>query len=195
MSVIDTVTHLGNLSVLLALVGLVGLWLFTFHQYCLLSWWLLAVALCIGSTAALKVYFYACPPLPDLHSPSGHTSLSTLVYGTLTLAVAKGVVGWRRNVAVAIGACVVLAIAISRLLLKVHSGLEVAFGFSVGLATLLPFVRKCMSNNEMITGDVRPLILGAVVLMITFDSQELRAEKFLQAISAYLNHVGVIACS
>ena len=39
-------------------------------------------------TALLKIAFYACPPADDMHSPSGHTGLSTLVYGAITLAAA-----------------------------------------------------------------------------------------------------------
>jgi hypothetical protein len=44
----------------------------------------------VGLTALLKIVFYRCPPAGDMRSPGGHTSLSTLVYGGLTLAAATG---------------------------------------------------------------------------------------------------------
>jgi hypothetical protein len=49
----------------------------------------LVVEFCLGVTALLKVSFYGCPPTPDLHSPSGHTSLSALVYGAMALVTAS----------------------------------------------------------------------------------------------------------
>src|SRR5215467_4837755 len=98
---IKTITDLGDLAVLLPLVAVVTVWLITIRQPRVLLWWFVAVALCMGSTAALKIYFFICPPLVDLHSPSGHTSLSTLVYGALAVTVATVVTGWKR-VAVAV---------------------------------------------------------------------------------------------
>jgi hypothetical protein len=90
---IKTITDFGDLSVLLPLVAVVAVWLMAMRLPRALLWWLVAVALCMGSTAALNIYFFVCPPLTDLHSPRGHTSLSTLVYGALMLAVATVVTG------------------------------------------------------------------------------------------------------
>jgi membrane-associated phospholipid phosphatase len=97
-------------------------------------WWTVTVAICVSMTALLKVSFYGCPPTPDLHSPSGHTSLSTLVYGAMTLVTASQTGGLRRVVAISGGIGFILVIAASRLLLHTHSVAEVGVGLVIGIA-------------------------------------------------------------
>lgn len=78
-------TNFGDLAVLLPLAIVILLWLVTLRPRRCAVWWAVAVGLCTGLTALLKIYFYVCPPSPELQSPSGHTSFSALVYGTLAL--------------------------------------------------------------------------------------------------------------
>ena len=52
------------------------IWLLLYSSRAALSW-VLALGFCVGLTALLKIVFYGCPPVGDMHSPSGHTSLST----------------------------------------------------------------------------------------------------------------------
>ena len=66
-----------------------------------------------------------------MHDPSGHTSLSTLVYGALALAAASGRPGLRRLLVIGAGLGLILAIAVSRLLLDAHSVPEVGLGLCV----------------------------------------------------------------
>jgi len=106
-----TLTDFGDLALLLPLAVIVTVWLVAIHQLRALVWWLAALALCMGVTAVLKIYFFVCPPLADLHSPSGHTSFSTLVYGALTLAVAIAVSDWKRVAVLLAGAAFIMAIA------------------------------------------------------------------------------------
>src|ERR1700758_3823095 len=125
---IKTITDLGDLALLLPLIAVVTVWLISIRRPRVVLWWFIAVALCMGSTAVLKIYFFVCPPLIDLHSPSGHTSLSTLVYGALTLAVATVVGGWKRIAVMAAGTAFVVAIGISRVAIQAHSTVEVLLG-------------------------------------------------------------------
>jgi membrane-associated phospholipid phosphatase len=76
--------------VLLPIVGIIPLWLIWVRFPRAALWWAAAAALCIGSTALLKIYFYSCPPFAEVRSPSGHTSLSTLVYGGIAVIIAAG---------------------------------------------------------------------------------------------------------
>jgi hypothetical protein len=96
MILIQVLTDFGDLAVLLPLAAVVTLWSLAVRQPIAVFGWLVALGLCISGTAVLKIYFFIFPPVTDLHSPSGHTSLSTLVYGALTLAVAAAFTGWRR---------------------------------------------------------------------------------------------------
>jgi hypothetical protein len=79
MAWLKALTELGDIAVLVPLAAVMLLWLLLMGSPRGAAWWAIAVALCASLTAILKVSFYGCPPIPDLHSPSGHTSFSTLV--------------------------------------------------------------------------------------------------------------------
>ena len=106
-------TGFGDTAVLMPLAAVMLLWLLVMRSPRGAVWWAITVAFCVGMTALLKVSFYGCPPTPDLHSPSGHTSLSTLVYGAMALVTANETGGLRRIMAISGGIGFILAIAAS----------------------------------------------------------------------------------
>jgi membrane-associated phospholipid phosphatase len=187
---IKTITDFGDLAVLLPLVAVVTVWLIAIRQPRAAIWWLAAVALCMGSTAVLKIYFYVCPPLTDLRNPSGHTSLSLLVYGALTLAVATSVTGWKRVAVIASGAAFIAAIGISRVVIHFHSILEVALGSVVGICALALFARPFWPSHPR-ESRLQAMLVASVALMVMLHGQELHAEGLLHAISHYLNRAGM----
>jgi hypothetical protein len=73
-SALNGVTNFGDLALMLPLAAVVLLWLLVLRAKTGALWWIGAVVFCGGGTALLKVYFFACPPTPDLHSPGGHTA-------------------------------------------------------------------------------------------------------------------------
>ena len=97
-----------------------------------------SVGLCVGITAVLKIFFYGCPPVSDMRSPSGHTGFSVLVYGGIALVTAVQTRGFCRILAVAIGSALILTIAVSRLVLEIHTLPEVSLGFIIGMLSLTP---------------------------------------------------------
>jgi membrane-associated phospholipid phosphatase len=183
-------TGFGDLAVVGPLAAVILLWLLSIRRSPLALWWAVAVALCIGVTALLKIFFYGCPPTPDLHSPSGHTSLSTLVYGAMALVCAAESGGLQRMAAIAGGASFILAVAASRLLLYAHSVEEVGLGLAIGTACLALFGRAYMRSGAM---KVRrsPLFAAAAVVVLILHGRELHAEEFLRGIAQYLR----IQCS
>lgn len=189
--VIDGLTDCGDLAVLLPLIAVVGLWLLAVRKPAAASWWGIAVGLCIGGTAVLKIYFFVCPPAADLHSPSGHTSLSILVYGALTLAVAAELAGRQRVLTLALGGAFVTAIAISRVLVAAHTFPEVVLGSIIGLGALALFTRRYWPDRPA-EPHLRPLIVTSAVLVVLLNGQQLRAEDLLHALGIYLH--GAIAC-
>jgi membrane-associated phospholipid phosphatase len=190
---IRTLTDFGNLAVLLPLVAVVTVWLGAIRQPRALLWWLIAVALCMSSTAALKVYFLVCPPVTDLHSPSGHTSLGTLVYGALTLAVAATVAtNWKRAAVIGSGAAFIAAIGLSRVLVHEHSVPEVGVGSLIGVAALALFARVFWPRRPA-EPRLQAMLIAAIALMVLLNGQDLRAENMLHAVGLYLNHAGM-AC-
>jgi membrane-associated phospholipid phosphatase len=185
-TLIQAITDCGDLAILLPVACVLTLWAALIRKHAIFVWWLVALALCIGGTGILKIYFFACPLLSDLHSPSGHTSLSTLIYGTLTLAVARTMQDWRRWLAVIAGAMFILCIAVSRIVVQAHSIPEVLLGSVLGLVALSLFVAAYLRDTPTKTY-LAPLMTISVMLVILLNGHELRAEEFLHRIAIYLN--------
>jgi membrane-associated phospholipid phosphatase len=182
---LNALTEFGDTAVLMPLATVILLWLLLMRFRRGAAWWAIAVAFCIGLTALLKISFYGCPPTPDLHSPSGHTSLSTLVYGAMALVTAAESRGLPRMLAISGGAGFILAIAASRLLLHAHSAPEVGVGLVIGTAALALFGLKYPRYR---TSEVwlSPLLVTGGVLVFILHSRELHAEEFLHGIASYL---------
>jgi membrane-associated phospholipid phosphatase len=192
MTAIRAFTDFGDLAVLLPLASLMLVWLFWKQSGIVALFWLGAVFFCTGLTALLKVYFFVCPPAADLHSPSGHTGFSTLVYGSLSVIAAMQWRGWRRSIMLVAGAIFVILIGLSRIALDAHTIAEVIFGFAIGGLSLAFFaVYYLRFRDPNIT--LGWLMLAALVLIGVFHGQQLRAEELLHAIGLDLHRDGM-AC-
>ena len=190
---LSAVTDFGDLALALPLAAIVLLWLLGMRAKIGAAWWIAALALCAGGTALLKIYFFACPPTPELHSPSGHTSLSALIYGALTLIVGLEARGWWKALILGAGATLILAIGESRVALSAHSLIEVALGLGIGLAALGVFACGYLRHPPT-QARLLSLLLAVVLATAVLHGSNLRAEEILQALSAYLR-VGAVTCS
>jgi membrane-associated phospholipid phosphatase len=179
-------TGFGDTAVLMPLAAAMLVWFLAMRSPRDAGWWAIAVALCIGTTVLLKVSFYGCPPTADLHNPSGHTSLSTLVYGAVALVTARETEGMRRILAVGGAAGLILVIAVSRVLLHKHSVAEITVGLVVGTGALALFGSRYMPNRarEM---SLLPLFIAGAILVSVLHGRELRADEFLHQIASYLS--------
>jgi membrane-associated phospholipid phosphatase len=189
---LHTLTELGDSAVLMPIAVAMLAWLLLMRAPRIATWWAVAVAFCIGLTVALKVSFYGCPPAADLRSPSGHTSLSTLVYGAMALVTATESTGWPRLAFVGGGAGLILAIALSRLLLHAHTAPEVGLGLTIGISALAVFTRTYLRYRAKEMGLryhaelwLLPLFLAGG-LVIALLGWQLRAERLFIAFTAYL---------
>lgn len=182
---IVNLTDFGDLAVTLPLAAVVLVWLLRVARWRAAAWWMAALGLCIFLTAVSKVLFFACPPVPNLNSPSGHAAMSALVYGAIALISAAELDGWRRTAAVAAGIAFIAAIAGSRVLLSVHSALEVGVGLAIGGAALALFAWQYLRRHPAVPS-LRPLVAMSIVLVALLHGEELRAEPFLQFLSSYL---------
>jgi membrane-associated phospholipid phosphatase len=183
-------TELGDTAVLAPLAVLLLLWLLLLRSARGAAWWAIAVVMCMGLTAALKLTFYGCPPLPDLRSPSGHASFSTLVYGAITLVSATESRGFRRVMAISSGVGLILAIAASRLLLSAHSVPEIGLGLVIGTAALALFGRsylRCRATKVWLS----LLLVTGGALVLVLHGGELDAEQVLREIAGHLR----VGCS
>ena len=180
---LNALTEFGDVAVLMPLAAAMLVWLLLMRSPRGAIWWAIAVALCSGLTAILKVSFYGCPPTPDLRSPSGHTSFSTLVYGAMTLVSATESAGLRRILTVSGSAGFILAIVASRL--TPHSGPEVGLGLVIGISSLTLFGQgylRCRAPRVSLS----PLLFVGGVVLLALHGRELDAEHFLHAIAGYL---------
>jgi hypothetical protein len=185
MAWLEALTDLGDIAVLLPLAAVMLLGLLLMRSPGGAAWWAIAVAFCAGLTAILKISFYGCPLTPDLHSPSGHTSFSTLVYGAMALVTATESPGLRRVITISGSAGFILAIALSRLLLFAHSAPEVGLGLVIGISSLTVFGQgylRCRAARVWLS----PLFVFGGVVLLVLHGRELDAEHFLHAIAEFL---------
>jgi membrane-associated phospholipid phosphatase len=142
MSLWDFVTYFGDSAVTVPLSLLVLVFL-------------LAAAVVIG---ALKLVFRACGSVittAHIVSPSGHTAMSTAVYGALALLIGGRFPPRSRRALALVAAIVIVAIGWSRVVLHDHSRAEILVGFLVGAGALAlframlghPRRRPCHSNG------------------------------------------------
>jgi membrane-associated phospholipid phosphatase len=187
------ITNFGDLAVLLPVAGIIPLWLLAMRLPHVAFRWAVALALCAGGIAVLKIFFYACPPFAELRSPSGHTGLSTLVYGAIVLILATEGAGGRRIVTIVAGAMFILAIALSRVLLHAHTPLEAVFGLAIGLTALAAFAQAYLARRTVAVS-LRPLVIAVALLLVALHGEQLHAEELLHAIGVYLQ-VAQLACA
>ncbi|HYC14941.1 MAG TPA: phosphatase PAP2 family protein [Stellaceae bacterium] len=186
-------TNFGDLAVLLPLVAVVLLWLRFARSKRDAFWWVLTAGFCMGATALLKIAFFVCPPADALHSPSGHTSLSTLVYGGLALLAAADTKGWRRAAIILAAVAAIGAIAISRVLLSSHTWIEVALGLLIGASALAVLSARFLSGPRAGLS-VGTLVLAAALVVAVFHGRQLHAESLFRAIGVEMQGGG-LACS
>ncbi len=132
---VNSITHLGD-SVLVIPASLL---LVSYLAYRRLlghaRLWFETLALCGLVTLALKAVFFACGTqlrLPAIHSPSGHTSLSVTFYGCAALMASVDKSRAMQLATIAAGAGIALAVALTRIVLHVHSTSEVLMGLMIG---------------------------------------------------------------
>lgn len=186
--------ELGDSIITLPLAALVLIWLGVSGSRRAAMAWLVALILCGGVTAALKIYFIACPvALISLDSPSGHTSMTCYVYGGLALITTAHAQTWRRDIVAALGALFVLAMAASRVVLHAHSLSEVIFGLVIGGAALALFWRAGRPIEAAVKRPVWPLWLAALVPVVLLSGRSASVEDLLHRLAAHL-HAAVNFC-
>jgi membrane-associated phospholipid phosphatase len=183
---LETLTNFGDAAVLLPLSGILFLWLLAARPVRAALAWAAALTVCNGVLAVLKVYFFACPLTPSLHSPSGHTGFSVMVYGGLAVILALETRSRRRRIAiVAGGVAATVSIAVSRLLLGVHTVTEVALGALIGAACLAGFAQAYRRQHR--AGEWLPLLgLAVLAVIVLFGGDRAGIENFLHRLSVMM---------
>lgn len=140
-------TDMGGVAAMTILTGMGALWQWSIgHRRLALAW--IAIAMTGALTnQTLKTLLDRQRPPPEwrdravlesnLSYPSGHAMGSTIGYGMLVYALARGTVrGYRRQFATYFFGLLVLAVAASRVYLRAHWLSDVIGGFLMGFAWL-----------------------------------------------------------
>jgi len=189
----EVLTGFGDSAVLLPLSAVIFLWLLWARSTGSALAWLFALTLLIGATAVLKIYFSACPPGPALHSPSGHTSFSVVVYGAVTAIVAaERRQRWQRIAIWLTGASLVTAIGVSRIVLGSHTRLEVEIGLLVGTAALAAF-SAFYSRQKVRRGGLIVLVVMIIAVVGLLHGRRLDFESLFRHLGLRL-HIRTLVC-
>ncbi|RZL90786.1 MAG: phosphatase PAP2 family protein [Variovorax sp.] len=137
-------THLGDPLVLALLGAMVALWLCYRTERLLAAGWVIALAGNAILNPLLKQVFERARPLHDqgvalsagYSFPSGHTSGAVVAYGMLLYVALRTLPPRWHSVAAMAAVALILAIACSRVFLRVHFASDVAAGLLSGLSWL-----------------------------------------------------------
>ncbi len=140
---VEEITALGGYTILTVLVAIVVGYLVVARRYGPALFVALSVGLGTLVGQLLKLAYDR--PRPDvvnhlvaIHTasfPSGHATMSTLVYLTLAALIARLVEDWRvRAYVICVAVLLSLAVGLSRLYLGVHWPSDVAAGWALGVA-------------------------------------------------------------
>ena len=178
-SIAIAITDCGDLAVLLPMALVLALVLWRFESRAAALAWVWALAFCTVATLLLKIGFLTCSRAWGLNigSPSGHTSMSTAVYGALAIVIATQLPRWRSWVALS-SVLLIGSIAMTRTALHFHSTAEVEIGLAVGLASLCVFAWRYRRLSHP-TFNVPWIGVGAVCVFALLYGVRLPAESFL----------------
>jgi membrane-associated phospholipid phosphatase len=103
-------------------------------------WWGGSIVASAAAIAVLKLVLTAAAPhyhsLSDLTSPSGHAGMSAIVYGGFVFLIGPSLTRGRRVLAQLGALVLVMAIAVSRIVLHEHTIAETVVGLGVGFGAL-----------------------------------------------------------
>jgi membrane-associated phospholipid phosphatase len=181
----EHITDCGDAAVTLPLAALVLVFLLIARERRIALRWLLTVVGCAAVMGALKLVFGACISRLgglDIVSPSGHTAMSTAIYGSLALLIGSALPPGRRQALLAAAAIFVLAIAVSRVVLRMHDTPEIIVGFVVGLAAAAWF----RAGLRRVAAPLLPiswLVLGGLAVVVVMHGTRLDIEPQLRQVA------------
>ena len=193
---IETITNLGDAALLLPA---------SFLLFCHLRWrgdskramsLALVIAVCLTITILAKLAFLAVGVdcfYASVHSPSGHTSFSATFYGCCAALTTSDEAPLRRRFAWIAAVALVLAIAVSRVVVGAHNLAEVVIGLAIGLICVGLFLH--LTRERAPTAGLPQFALGIVALAIVLQGTHLTLEPLLQTIADRLGFMATSRCS
>jgi undecaprenyl-diphosphatase len=172
------ITRVGNSLPLYGFTLLIAAWLLWHHYWRAVVHWLLAIAGVTLLTQALKHYTMVSRPIEELNSiigfafPSGHASLSLVVFGFLAVVVARELHPNWRWAAYSAAVFPVVAISFTRVYLGAHWVSDILGGWSLSLVwiTLLGIAYRGHPAPAIPIRKLLPVISVAFGLLLLLSS-------------------------
>lgn len=195
MTMWRAITSLGDSALLLPLIAWIAICLWLPPASRRNAWrWMLAALVCGGSVMLSKLLFMAWgigPPGLNYTGFSGHTALAILVWPSLAGILARDASPRRRMVAIAAGGLVGVAVALSRLTLKVHSPSEVWLGAFLGAVIVTWFLRGMARTDtpagRETTWRLAVFVIGALAIGLLCYGRVFPSQHLLQDIALWLS--------
>jgi membrane-associated phospholipid phosphatase len=184
------VTDFGDTAVTVPLAIVMFGFLLTTRQPVLALGWACAIIGCAGTIGALKIGLAACGyPLGGvgLSSPSGHTAMSTAVYGGYAAVLGSTLAPAARRSLAGATVTLLVAIAVSRAILHYHSPLEVVIGLGVGLATLAAIFLLATRYRSPERLPLGRLALCVAIVALAFHGERWPAERAIHRLAGLLS--------
>ena len=188
MQLMQCITDFGDLSVLIPLSLLLCLLLLAGKSTIDAQAFLTLLCLCLGTMLLLKLLFLTCGVhwMPSVASPSGHTAMSTFVFGSIGLVLSTHSPRGCRVLIVVVSVSLIASIAVSRVYLGAHTIAEVVIGLVVGLIYLILYVVAYRQNSHRRI-NVAVMATGFLAIILVIHGSKAPAETQIRIWSKALN--------
>lgn len=171
-SVMIAVTELGDAQVLLPVFFVALAWLFAHRLWLTAGYWLAAIGVADMLAEVLKLALHRQRPgafyggFEQFSFPSGHATMSVVLYGFLAFLLCRGARPGLRKVVIALTATLIGLIALSRLYLGVHWLSDVLGGASFGVAWIaaLAIAYEYQSHEQLRAEKLAALMLATLII-------------------------------
>lgn len=179
--------YLGDGTVLIPCAVLIFVWLIVASPTQRIAWWWLLAALLVSGGVALSKLLYMVsgwhPAGWNFIGLSGHAALSFLLFpAAAALATSRNKHGLR-VIAVALGGCLALAIAISSWVLRDHSLAEVVLGSLWGVLVAVGFLVITWRHRAQAPSLRRWMAVSMLLLVIVAFKHEFPSTRVLSWIA------------
>ena len=181
------VTDFGDTAVTVPLALMMACFLVAMKQPYLALGWCVAIGACVAVIGALKLALAGCPhPLfsAGLSSPSGHTAMSTAVYGGFAAVAGAALARPARELLVGGVLALMIGIALSRAVLGYHSPIEVAVGLAVGVAALV-VILVCIDRHRPERLPAGRIVLAVLVVALLLHGERWPAEQAIHRLAGW----------
>lgn len=199
------VTELGNSLFLVILSFAISIYLFLMGYRREPLAMILAFFVPAAIIGTLKIAFYTCHiNVWGIVSPSGHAAISISVLGVTALILSKLLNGIFRALIPVFLVLLAAIIAISRIILGMHTGEDVIIGSLIGMAVVIAIAKLILSYRVAVTLNeeeaqpkkIHPLILGVLVIVATVACYEIKlpSEQIMGSIAKQIR-TSLVVCS